>query len=139
LKIKLGKGTFYSVEAVISTIMVLSVLYVITKNPPMMQELSKVNYKLRIHEALETLDKSGQLRLYVLNNDSTSIKNEIEDMLPSNVNTFIVIYDEDQLNLTQTFTAPSYLRDIISVSYFIAGDVEVYSPREVRVYMWGFE
>ena len=119
--------------------MVLSVLYVITKNPPMMQELSKVNYKLRIHEALETLDKSGQLRLYVLNNDSTSIKNEIEDMLPSNVNTFIVIYDEDQLNLTQTFTAPSYLRDIISVSYFIAGDVEVYSPREVRVYMWGFE
>ena len=133
------RGVFYSVEAVISTIMVLSILYIVTKNPPMLRELSKVNYKLKVHEALEVLEKSGDLRRYALTNDTTSIKNSLESMLPPEMSVFVVIYDESQVNLTQQFEAPFFLRDIVSVSYYIVGDIEVYSPREVRVYAWGFE
>jgi len=132
----LSKSIFYSLEAVISTIMVLSILYLITRNPPTMQEFSKVNYKLKVHKALETLDNIGKLRYYALTNNSETIKNEIKAMIPE-IDLFVVIYDD--VNLTEEFNPPIYLRNIVSVSYYISGDIETYSPREIRVYIWGTE
>ena len=131
------KGVYYSLEAVMSTIMVISILYILVKNPPSIVDISKVNYKLRIHNSLKILSEGGLLRRYVLLNDTNSIKNELQQMLPSQVNVWVTIYDKNSQNLTVAFTPSIFQRNIIVVSYFISGDTGNYSPREVRVHAWG--
>jgi len=138
MKIKRRQGVYYSIEAVIATVMVLSVVYIVTKTPPMFYDISKVNYKVRIYNSLKTLDELGLLRYHALRNDTSSIESALQEMLPGDVNIFVTIYDKNGVNLTTSFSKPFYLTDVIALSYYICGDVDNYLPREIRVYAWGF-
>jgi hypothetical protein len=91
-----------------------------------------MNYKIKTYEALKVLDGTGKLRKDVVNNNVSSIRNNLYPFMPKNLNYNVTIFN-DTTNITMK---PSSSSDIISVSYFIAGDFDNYSPKDVRVYLW---
>lgn len=70
-----------------------------------------------------------------MDNDATSIKNDLAAYV-SNLDYDVVIYNRTS-NLTAVPTITS--NDVISVSYFLAGDAGNYSAKEIRVFVWGFD
>jgi hypothetical protein len=128
------KGFLYTYEAIIAVSILFLVIFLFYRSLPT-PELSELNYKLSGFDGLEMLEK-GELRKYTLDNDVTSIKNGLIPYIPSTLSYDIVIYNKTS-NLTSIPTIES--EKIITVSYFLAGDVGNYSAREVRLYIWGFE
>ncbi|MEM7825109.1 MAG: hypothetical protein QXO27_04010 [Candidatus Aenigmatarchaeota archaeon] len=127
------RGLLHTYEALIA-VGVLGVIILVFYRSLPTPELSELNYKLSGFEGIEILEKSN-LREYVLNNDATSIKNSLAQYFPT-LSYDVVIYNRTS-NLT---TIPAIEAEkIITVSYFLAGDVGNYSAREVRIYIWGFE
>ena len=72
-----------------------------------------------------------------MNNDATAIKNDLSSFLPVNIQLNVAIYNKSFNNLTSEVT--DQLLDVIGVSYYLAGDVGNYTPKEIRVHAWGFE
>lgn len=127
------KGTLYILEAVIAILMMISTLILILQKPPQSMELSKANYKLDAYNALKILDSSSDLREKVLENNSTGIVSDLSPYIKINYN--VAIFNKTT-NLTATPTISA--NDVITVSYFFAGDVGNYTSRELKVYLWGF-
>ena len=126
------KGSYFILESIIAImIMVTSVAFVLQK-PPENIEMSYMNYKQNAYNGLKILEQVGDLRKNILDNDSTSIKNDLSAYIK-------VSYGVTIFNQTTNLTAiPSIdSKNILIVSYFIAGKSGTYIPREVRVYMWG--
>jgi hypothetical protein len=48
-----------------------------------------------------------------------------------------VLYNETT-NITSISSQIENQRDVVSVSYLLAGDFDNYGLRDVRVFMWGF-
>ncbi len=92
---------------------------------------------MNAYTGLETLEKTGELRRYVSDNNATAINEFLDPYIPSFLSRAVVIFN-DTTNLT---TKPSLIdvNDSISVSYFLAGDFDDYKPRDVRIYIWGYE
>lgn len=82
------------------------------------------------------LEKTGELRKDVVNNNATSIQNKLNPYLPATLNYTVVIFNET----TNVTTKPSLstINESISASYFLTGDIDDFKPREVRVYIWGY-
>jgi len=125
------KGVYYSVEAVISTIMVLSVLYMIVKAPKPKEEYSLLNYKVKIMEALDSMKEEGLLRELAANLRASQIKDELELMFPE-LNFWVTLYSNT--NLTKEYEPVA--SDVIVVRYLLAGKLNSYMPIEVRVKSW---
>lgn len=128
------KGILHTYEAIVAVGILFLVIFLFYKTMPT-PELSELNYKLSGFDGLEMLEK-GRLREYTLNNDASSIKNSLNPYIPSSLSYDVVIYNRTS-NITSIPTIES--EKIITVSYFLAGDVGNYSAREVRLYIWGFE
>lgn len=130
------KGTYYVVEAVVAILLVVSIFsllfFTAQKNP----EIDRANAKSDIYKALEILNSKGSLRNHTLNNDATSIKNDLSGFLPVNVRLNVAIYNKTFNNLTAEVTDQT--TDIVGVSYYIAGDIGNYTPKEIRVHGWEF-
>jgi hypothetical protein len=106
------------------------------KNQPNLPESQEINYKQKIYSGLKTLDTTGKLGYYAIKNDANSIQNELQPFIPAFLSYKVVIY-----NSTANVTERPNLDDknkVISVSYFLAGDIDNYEPRDVRIYLWGF-
>lgn len=127
------KGQLYTLEAAISVLIVLSFLVFLYKYPSL-PEFKTINYKLKAYNALNTLDENGELRKDVMEKNVSSIEEKLSPYIP--INYAVVIFDETS-NVT---VKPSFVdkENILSLSYFLAGDVDGYKPREVKVYLWGF-
>ena len=126
------KGSYFILESIIAIfIMVTSVAFVLQK-PPENIEMSYMNYKQNAYNGLKILEQVGDLRKNILDNDSTSIKNDLATYIK-------VSYGVTIFNQTTNLTAiPSIdSKNILIVSYFIAGKSGTYIPRELRVYIWG--
>ena len=130
------KGSFYVLEAAISVIMMVTVLALVLQKPPETLELSKVNYKLKVYDALEIIDNVGDLRKNALDNNAAGIKAELNSYIPTSLNYEVAIYNKTS-NITAVPTISS--EDVITVSYFLAGNIGNYTPREVRIFAWGFD
>jgi hypothetical protein len=107
------------------------------QNPQTSPEFKRINYKLKAYNGLMTLEKTGELRKDVVNNNATSIQNKLNPYLPDFLNYTIVIFNE----ATNTTVKPILTNEneTLSVSYFLAGDIDDFKPREVRVYIWGYD
>jgi hypothetical protein len=132
-KVKKQKAQVHTIEVVISisilAFVILSIVYLPTK-----PEFSIANLKLRIFEALKSLDSADLLREAAINGNSDFIKTMLQNVTPGNIN-----YDVAIFNKTTNITAiPSTQGETAIVSYFISGDVGIFAPREIRVYLWGF-
>ena len=129
------KGQFYTLESIISILMILFIVIFLFQNPSPSPEFKMTNYKLKAYEGLEVIEKTGELRKYVADNNATAIDESLNSYIPSFLSRAVVVYN-DTNNLT---TEPSFSdkNESISVSYFLAGDFDDYKAREVRVYLWG--
>ena len=128
------KGITYTLEAVIAAIFLMLSLVFFFK-PMDIPDTSEFSYKKMAYDSLKVLNEGGRLREYTLDNDATSIKNDLATYI-SYLDYDVVIYNKT-LNLT---AIPSITADdVITVSYFLAGDVGNYSAKEVRLFVWGFD
>ena len=130
------KGVLYTVESVIAILMILFIVIFLFQRPQPSPEYQIINYKLNAYNGLKILDRMDKLRDYVMNNDVSLIENGLNIYIPDFLNYAVVVFNETT-NITEM---PSLTdQDVISVSYFLAGDIDDYKPREVRVYLWGLE
>jgi len=130
------KGQFYTLESIIAILMILFIVIFLFQNPSPSPEFKMTNYKLKAYEGLKVIEKTGELRRYVADNNATAINESLNSYIPSFLNRAVVIYN-DTTNLT-TKPSLSSINESISVSYFLAGDFDDYKSRDVRVYMWGY-
>ena len=131
------KGQLHTLESIIAILMMFFIIIFLFQNPPSSPEFEKINYKLKAYNALEALEKTGELRRYVSDNNATAINVSLNPYIQTFLSRAVVI-----LNDTSNVTEKPNLTNItesISVSYFLSGDIDDYKPRDVRVYMWGFE
>ncbi|MEM5797228.1 MAG: hypothetical protein QXD72_01740 [Candidatus Aenigmatarchaeota archaeon] len=131
------KGTYYMIEAVVAIFLVVSIFLLLFLTPTKNPEIERANIKNDIYKALEILNSKGSLRNQTLNNDAAAIKSDLERFLPINIQLNVAIYNRTFNNLTAELT--EQFTDIIGVSYYIAGDIGNYTPKEIRVHAWGFE
>jgi uncharacterized membrane protein len=129
------KGQMYILEATISILLILFIVVYLFQNPLNSPEYERMNYKIKTYKAITVLDDTGKLRKDVVNNNVSSIRDNLYPFMPKNLNYNVTIFN-DTSNITMK---PSSSSDMISVSYFLAGDFDNYLPRDVRVYLWGFE
>jgi len=131
------KGQLFTLESLIAILMLLFIVIYLFQNPPASPEFKRINYKLEAYNGLIILEKTGELRKHVVDNDTTSIENKLKPFIPAFLNYNVTIFNETA-NITQM---PSLTNEnnTLSVSYLLAGDIDDYKPREVRVYIWGFE
>lgn len=130
------KGQMYTLEAAIAVIILLSFLIFLWKFPITATVDEKYNYKLKVLNALKTMDEAGQLRGDVMKGDVSSVESKLYPFIPDFINYSVVIFNE-----TTNITSKPKIQDsdVISVSYLISGDIGEFNPREIVVYLWGFE
>jgi len=133
------KGVLFTLEAVISILMVLFILVFLFQNPPTSPEYQRANYKYKAYHGLDVLEKRGDLRDDAVNNNVTNIETNLNNFIPDFLTYEVVIYNQT-INITEIpSTITSQNDTVLSVSYLIAGDIDEYKPRDVRIYLWGFE
>jgi len=127
------KGISHTLEAIIAAV-ILMLSLVFYFRPLTFPETSEANYKLDAYNGLKVMEETGKLREYALDKNATAIKTDLSPYIYLN-------YEVTIYNKTSNLTAiPSITaNDIISISYFLAGDVGNYSAKEVRVLIWGFD
>ena len=129
------KGALYTLESILSILMMFFIIIFLFQNPPASPEFERINYKLKAYNGLEILEKAGELRENVIDNNTTSIESKLNPYIPDFLNYTVVIFNETS-NITEK---PSLTGDTVSVIYFLAGEIDDYKPRDVRVYLWGFD
>ena len=130
------KGLLFTLESFIAILMIFFIIIFLFQNPPASSEFNRINYKLKAYNGLMTLEKTGELRKYVADNNATAINESLNPYIPNSISRTVVIFN-DTVNLT-TEPSLSNLNESISVSYFLSGDIDDFKPREIRVYLWGY-
>jgi hypothetical protein len=128
------RGTFYTLEAAIAVVVIITSLAFVFQIEPTGIDLSKANYKQEAYNALNIVDEGGDLRDNILANNASAIESGMDSYVSVN-------FDVAIFNKTSNLTAIPDITsdDIITVSYLVSGEVGNYTPREVRVYVWGVE
>jgi len=123
-------------EAVIGILLIFTILIVLFQNPPVPLEFKTTNYKLRAITGLEVLKDLGYLRQHVSDENLTAIYLKMSPYIPN-----FVTYNITLFNLTTNITKIPTITDefAVSVGYMVAGDADTYKPKEVVVYIWGFD
>jgi hypothetical protein len=131
------KGQLFTLESLIAVLMLFLIVVYLFQNPPATPEFKRINYKLMAYDSLKMLEKTGELRNDAIKKNVTSIKNKMSPFLPGFLNYTVTIFNETA-NVTE-IPSLSNEKNTLSVSYFLAGDIDNFKPMEVRVYIWGFE
>jgi len=131
------RGQLYTLESIIAILMMFFIIIFLFQNPSSLPEFEKINYKLKAYNGLKALEKTSELRRHTSNNNATAINESLDPFIPSFLSRAVVIFnDTSNLTVKPSLTGMS---ESISVSYFLSGDIDDYRPRDVRVYMWGFD
>ncbi len=120
-----------SLEAVIAILVIMGVYAVIYNGSQAVPDFETANWKMKGIETLTGLDRSGQLRPYVLNNDNTTIDTKISSFIPGHVEHQVQICSS-----TDCYLITKDVRKIVSVDYIIAGDAANSTNKRIILYMW---
>jgi hypothetical protein len=131
LRFMRSKGQIQTIEALISVSIISFIIFLLYFIKPVSQEVSQINRKIDAYNALKVLDQARNLRQYALQANVTKIEELLLPFLKSNYK--VVLYNQTG-NITDIPTIDS--KNIASVSYIIAGDLAIYKPIEIRVYLW---
>ncbi|MEM5854321.1 MAG: hypothetical protein QW228_08200 [Candidatus Aenigmatarchaeota archaeon] len=124
------KGLLKSFEALIAIFLVIGAYFALFGSGEKIPELEVILWKTRGFEALRTLDMENKLSTLALSNDTQSIEKELETLLPIGLEYKVLICEES----CPSFSVNS--EKVVSVSYFISGNVTHLEPREVLLYLW---
>jgi hypothetical protein len=125
------KSQIHIIEVVIACVLIAGVFALFVYKPPASPELTELNYKLDALNGLKMLDESGSLRKYVLEKNAAAIK---ELLVPYITINYEVVLFNETTNLTSIPSFPT--TEILSVSYFLAGDIGNFTASEIKVYLW---
>ena len=131
-------GSLYSLEAALSIVMMVTALAFVLSRPETNADLSQINYKLSVYNALKISEEAGNLREDAVNNDAAAIRTELQAYVPSSLQLDVAVYNATS-NTTAEPTLAGSSGGVITIGYIIAGRSGSYSPREVRVFVWGFD
>jgi len=137
LEVKFMKGQLFTLESFISILMLFFIVVYLFQNSPTPPEFRRINYKLKAYNGLKILEETGELRKDVEDNNITSIKNKLNPFLSGFLNYNVTIFNETT-NITQMPSLANEKNTLV-ISYLLAGDIDYYKPREVIIYVWGFE
>lgn len=132
------KGLLFVVEVTLAILMMFFIAVLIFSYLSPVRKLDVLNYKLKAYEGLNALEETGKLRRYAINDDVNSIKNDINQFIPDFISYDVVLYNETT-NITSISSQIEKQKDVISISYLLAGNFDNYKLRDVRVFMWGFD
>lgn len=124
------KGILQSLEAVIAILAILTVFITFYSGRETIPEFETINWKVRGFDALKSLDNNNQLRDVVITNSSSILKDRLSNILPAQLNYDVVICDRG-------CAKPDIQSDrLTSVIYLVSGDLNIFMPRQIVLYMW---
>jgi len=128
---KMGsKGILKILEAIIAILIIFTVFIMYYGAKDSMPEFQTINWQLKAYKALDSLKNTNDLRSYVLANNSLAIENKLRPLMPTDANYQVVVCDV-------ACGKPNVVTEkMISINYMIAGDVNIFQPRQIVVYMW---
>ncbi len=132
------KGIMFTLEVIFGILMILFIIVYLFRNPASVSSSRFGDFKTQIYDSLASLDKTGDLRKRAVDNDVTGIKADLNPYIADFVSYEVVLYNSTA-NITNYPSNITSQNNTIAVSYFIAGDLGKYNPRDVRVFAWGFE
>ena len=124
------KGMLKSFETFIAIIFVLAAYFTLFVQGEKTPDMETTIWKLKSFEALKALDDLNELATYVIANNTEKIESDLAEILPIGLDYKVLVCNQ---------TCPSLSinsEKVVSVSYFIAGNVTDVEPREVLLYMW---
>lgn len=117
--------------------MILIIIVLLFQKSTSTPEFYRLNYKIKAFSGLKTLAVTSELRKHTMENDITSIEDKLKSYIPKPLNYTVVIFNVST-NITE-IPSLSNEKEIMSVNYLLAGNIDDYEPRYVRIYLWGFE
>ena len=125
------KGYMYTLEALIGVTLILVSIVVMLNISQVPASFSTALIKRQGFEALEFLDQSGELRPTVFAKNKIELKNRLRSLLPPSIS-----FDLDICTVACFANVPQR-RTVISVDYYIDGYHDTFSPKKVKLWMWG--
>ena len=127
----MAKGQLRVLEALIAIILMIGVSAWMFSFPPSLpQEIPDL--KLKLLQALRSLDEAGELRKLAFTNNVSALEQEIFPYVPRTFDFEVLICELSQACEYSVEGA----KDVYGVSYFLSSYLQNFSPREVRVYAW---
>jgi len=124
------KGLLKSLEALIAILMIMSVFLMFYGSAEEVPEFKGINWKLRGFAALEFLDSTNELRNLALRNDTAEIEKKLQPLMPGDVDYVVIVCGTTCDNPGVTS------EELVSVSYLLAGNVSMFQPKQVVLYIW---
>ncbi|MBI3190093.1 hypothetical protein HYZ41_00140 [archaeon] len=125
------KGYIYMLEVLIavSIILVFITNIYLSAQSPKSSTLELI--KRQGFEALEYLDKTGELRYFAYSGNEVLLESRLEALLPSSMSV-----NTDICTTTCTSTVPSSVA-VVAVEYYISGYRDTFFAKKVKLWMWG--
>jgi len=133
-----SKGSLYMLESALAIVMMVTALAFVLSRPAGGSDLSAANYKLTAYNALKMMDDVGDLRENAVNDNASAIRTELQAYVPSTLSLDVAVFNSTT-NTTAVPSPSASSSSVVTVGYIVAGRSGSYSPREVRVYLWGFD
>ena len=125
-----NKGILKILEAIIAILIIFTVFITYYGAKDSMPEFQTINWQLKAYNALDSLDNTNDLRSYALANNSLAIENKLQPLMPPDANYQVMICDVE-------CGKPNVATEkMITINYMIAGDVNIFQPRQIVIYMW---
>ncbi len=125
------KGYIYTLEVIIAiSIIVLSVVSIL-RTPPTKPEFSTSTIKMQGFEALEYLDRKGDLKKLVFQENETELENKMSGIMPKEIGFEMEFcsYSCSEVNVPANET-------VVVVNYYVSGYKENYIGKKVKLWIW---
>lgn len=122
------KGYLYTLEVVISIALLMIAITFVYKTEA---QISFEHHLLKEYgiNALQFLDANHTLRKFVYENNETYIETLLRNYIPKAIN-YEFSNNCDMINVPENKT-------VVTVSYYLAGYMNVYKPKKICLYLWG--
>lgn len=127
------KGILKTFEVVIGLSIVMFAFVSLYTGQQELPELDTIAWRYAGLNALQSLDYSNQLRYDALNNNTALVEGRVGPYLPANINYLLQVCGSN-------CTGPTLnAKKSASIQYFISGDANNSTAREIILYMWSNE
>ena len=123
------KAQFKTLEAILAAFFLLSFVAWFLGQAPKLPETESLDAELKILRTLKILDQNNELREYVYTNNTTVIEGKLYTYIPINLYYKVLICENSCIYNVQA-------GNVYTTSYFLSGDLNNFSNREVLIYAW---